>query len=166
MPRERKLALYIDGAWCSPIVGRFTPNLHHDGVSFLGSISRLARVYDIVLPEMNHSLTLLCTQPQFVEFGSRLAVASQPDQAWHVNKSDRYDILAPCAGFLRTTHADGLPICSHGQRVHPGDIVAVIEVMKLGVDVIYNGSEDACFIEYATKHAVAQNDLVAQLRLI
>ncbi len=169
MKYETKEALWLHGAWCAPCVGTFESEVkQYDAVTSIGRISQLGRTYEVVLPAGQSAVTVLYSK-SVVEYGTPLAKSIQSANTLDVSKqnTDRLiEITAPCDGFLQTVRSDGSPLFCKGAFVEPGQTIAVIELMKLGVDVIYKGKQTAKFVSYTSSTTVKCGECVAKVEMI
>ncbi len=153
-------ALLFEKTWCSPRVGTFIPAFRADDQVFLGRLVQNGRTFDVVLPTGSTTASLLVQAPSPVEYGTPLADAlDDMHKPKHVNATNQ--VIAPCDGFLKTA-PDGQPLFVHGDLVRPGDVVAVIELMKLGVDVVYQGNDVVTFNRYTEKNTVKRGDWICE----
>jgi len=169
MKYETKTAKYINETWCSPCVGTFKPEINPCGTMVsIGRIRQMGRTYEVVLPSNLQNVVLLFSDTRSVEYGTPLAKCVQAENKIldQDQKSESFiDIVAPCDGFLQTTRSDGTPLFCKGDIVEPGSTIAVIELMKLGVDVIYNGNTKVRFVEYTSSVTVKCGACVAKVEV-
>ena len=168
-------AVLIDAQWCSPVVGSYLPPERTCSADVtprqcIGKIRHFGRVYDVVLPTPHPCVRILWTTQTPVEFGTPLAISeadgahAAPLPMTHKTDPSLQQILAPCDGFLRILDASGQPFCQPGRRIKKGDILGVVEVMKLGVDILYEDAHEAEFVAYHHVDAVHRGDVVCSLK--
>ena len=56
------------------------------------------------------------------------------------------EIVSPTDGFLIYELSDGKPMIAPDTVLHPGMAVAVIEMMKIRMDVLFDGPDGARFV--------------------
>ena len=160
-------AVYLHEKWCSPVVGRFYPASinTHQNQTVIGRICHFGHTYDLIIP--NHTrVRVIHDGETSVEYGTPVAVPCEDVSSSQTEtpSEEVISITAPCDGYLRVLNASGAPLRTHGDIIHYGDILAVIEVMKLGIDILYDRQEDAVFLNYQASHTVRQGDVVCTLK--
>ncbi|MBR4985309.1 MAG: hypothetical protein IKY83_06195 [Proteobacteria bacterium] len=164
-----------DGSIESPGVGLFFARVERrDHEICLGILERFGRRYALVIPEGYR--VEMAVQRGMIAYGDCIArvvpvsegacrsgVVCQDASGSPVLGQIDADGRAACDagirrypspsdGFVLLSEADGKPFKKPGDRLCAGDIVAVIELMKVRIEVVYDGAEAAVFERYACDH--------------
>ncbi len=164
-------AVYLHGQWCSPVVGTFYPcSIQFDKTqTVIGTVSHFGHTYDLVIPVSGVRIHSVFDKETSVEYGTPVAIPHEEVEQIQPKACEASDhiirITAPCDGFLRIQNASGKPLRSPGEIIHSGDVLAVIEVMKLGVDILYENQSEAEFLSYEAENTVRQGEVVCTLKL-
>ena len=166
-------AIYVGGQWCSPVVGTFVPCMSETALNqrVIGCIRHFGRLYSLIIPGCEGRIRCLLVHETPVDYGTPVAVqenvenvdACQSASSRHEDVS-QFHVLAPCDGFLRTHDVSGRPIRAQGELVSHGMLLAIIEVMKLGIDILYEGDACAEFVAYRACATVKKGDVICTLK--
>ena len=137
----------------SPGVGRFWPfpNRRHTNEGFLiGYLIRLNEKFPIVIPDLNGRIEYLVDPGTFVHAGTPIArLCDVVNTSVPSNDSSMTQwIVSPTDGFLTCTDETGIPLKKNGDTLHKGDMIAVLEFMKIRMDILYDGPNNASFDHY------------------
>ena len=167
-------AILVGGQWCSPVVGTFVPCMSEPDLNqgAIGCIRHFGRLYSLIVPVREGRIRCLLSQEMPVDYGTPIAVVQavvenadtcQSASSVHEEVS-LFHILAPCDGFLRTHDVSGRPIRTHGELIAHGTLLAIIEVMKLGIDILYEGDDCAEFVSYNACATVKKGETICTLK--
>jgi biotin carboxyl carrier protein len=162
--RNRCLNALLDGEYlCSPMVGYFEPLADAQTGGCLGMITRRGVVYRIMGEDVAE---IIIREGKEVAYGEPLARVGERgctcEEGLAFVPTDV--ITAPCDGYMSVKNSGGVPYFQSGDVVHPGDVVAVIEVMKLGIDVTFSGEAEVIFDRYCEQNLVRRGDVVCYLK--
>ncbi|MBO4351715.1 MAG: hypothetical protein J6A01_12350 [Proteobacteria bacterium] len=137
----------------SPGVGRFWPSSNcsdADGGIRIGYLIRLNEKLPIVIPSFHGHLEYLAVSGAFVHTGTPIAQLSNVDNTSVPSNHDgtNLSIVSPADGFLTCTDETGIPLKKNGEILKPGEIIAILEFMKIRMDILYDGPNDAMFDHY------------------
>ena len=137
----------------SPGVGRFWPSSdhrHNNGDYLVGYLHRLDEKIPILIPNLHGSLEYLVEPGALVSAGLPIAkltdsretpLTSIPNEAVH-------RIVSPADGFLTCLNDVGMPFKKKGDSLKHGDIIAILEFMKIRMEILYDGTDGAMFDHY------------------
>lgn len=151
----------INNAAVSPAVGIFwraVPEFS-DNVQHLGTIHRLGETLILTAPIDVALGKIIPDDGSFVMVGDIIAdctsiqAKNDSDNLTHVVKS-------PSDGFISAVDDNGKPFAEPGTRLKHGQIIAVLELMKIRMDIIFDGPDNAVFVKYLCpeKSTVQKND--------
>lgn len=142
----------LDGSIESPGVGRFySARVCLPGETCIGVFERFGRRFALVLPG-GIEFDLEVSDGALCQFGDRLghirmgAAGGGGESA--VLAQDIIYYASPADGFVTLGDGRGEPFKRPGDVLSVGDLVAVISLMKVRIDVIYDGPEQAVFERY------------------
>jgi hypothetical protein len=148
-----------DGRILSPAVGRFYPISAPFGMSkqAIGILERLGKRYQLIVPQSLTSMVPVLSSGTFVVVGDVIAQMNtqicrrQPE---NIQPSTHHSIsiLAPASGFLILKDENGMPFQSEGKHIQYGDMIAILEFMKIRMEITYDGPEPAVFEHYLKLH--------------
>lgn len=148
-----------DGRILSPAVGRFYPISAPFGMSkqAIGILERLGKRYQLIVPQPLTSMVPVLPSGTFVAVGDVIAQMNTQicgTQTENIQPSIPQDIsiLAPASGFLILKDENGMPYQAEGKRIQCGDVIAILEFMKIRMEITYDGPEPAVFEHYLKPH--------------
>ena len=161
-----------DGQVLSPAVGCFfrCSRAVTQGYA-LGTLERLQKRYTLVVPQEFAGATPTLPSGTFVDVGDVIAHRAQADSSPNLQKMPEqtlHVIRAPASGFLIWHDDTGKPYQKPGDKLTRGDIIAVLEFMKIRMEIAFDGNEPAVFEAYSVSHqtSVETGQIIATYREI
>ncbi len=140
-----------DGTVESPGVGRyFYESSCSAEETLIGCLERLGRRYALVISGRCMFVPDLLDGAA-CEYGDRIGHIIEAAECGHQPEAHAQKVAhypAPTDGFVTILDSRGEPFKRPGDTLAPGDIVAVIELMKVRIDVLYDGPDKAVFVSY------------------
>ena len=157
----------------SPGVGIFLPYSPvrlPNGQCRIGTLIRLGETIPVVVSDFDGRVEYLVSPGTPVCAGTPVArriaaVNSVPDAGMPSADTPHATIVSPADGFLTCCDDAGIPFVKAGTVLTPGAIVAVVEFMKIRMDIAYDGPESAVFLHYTdeTRRSVRRGEPVAEI---
>ena len=132
----------------SPGVGVFvseTETGHTATQLIIGILLRLEVPVRLCIPLQIEDFCCEIPNGAFVQAGDILGRYETQHSPAVVEQNDV--MTAPADGFIRFD-TEGRFFLQPGDIIHPGDIVAVIELMKIRMDVAFDGDQEVEFVRY------------------
>ena len=163
-------AQICDGLILTPAVGRFVPSeAACQDAQIIGFLLRLQEKIPIAVADFRGSIDYLVAPGAWLEAGTPIARirASSKNK---VNKPESHAtiaIVSPADGFLCCANEDGTAFKQIGQKLHPGDCIAILEFMKIRMDIRYDGPDGLLFAGYKThmRQSVKKNECIAEAQI-
>ncbi len=134
-----------------------------DNCRCIGCIQRLNDILPLCIE--NRAQCHIAIQPNtWLMVGDIIGtIAETPDALDSLPNADT--ILSPSDGFLICHQPDGNPMVMPDSTLHPGAVIAIIELMKIRMDVVYEGPNDARFAGYigTSPRPVHRGDPIARI---
>ena len=111
----------------------------------IGTLFRLGVPLKLCIPAQIQNFCCEIPNGAFVQTGDILG--RYETQLLPVAAEKHDTISAPADGFIQF-ESGGRLFLQPGDIIHPGDIVAVIEFMKIRMDVAFDGDQDVEFVRY------------------
>ena len=153
----------------SPGVGQFllaSRKTLATGQCCIGYLRRLNEIIPITIPENHRDFEYLVKTGQIVSFGTPLVrLLDNPIvQNSDSNALNTIAIVAPADGFLTCTNDFGMPIRETDMPIRNGDVIAILEFMKIRMDITYDGT-DAIFLRYVNvdHRGVKKGETIAEV---
>ena len=164
----------------SPAVGTFDRPPLADDTHCIGVIRRLGEIIPLCIE--NTEDYLITIKPRtWLMAGDVIGTIKNPknllkkqsdtDKIADTSKNSdcraEHTISAPSDGFVIFTAPDGHPFVSANQIVQPGTVVAVLELMKIRMDIQYDGTAPATFVRYcgSSNRAVRNGEVIAIVQM-
>ncbi len=157
-----------DNRILSPAVGYFAPDTMHlqppAGCRCIGVIHRLNDTI-LLCVDTTADCSIAISPNTWLMVGDmigEIGAAAETSQAHQSGFS--HEIVSPSDGFLIFECSDGKPMVERGAVLHPGSVVAVIELMKIRMDVLYDGPDGARFGGYIghSQRPVRRGEIIAR----
>ena len=154
---------------CSPGVGYFKPSLTllPDGEVCIGILVRLETPSMLCVPGARPVRP--SGENRWVMVGDVIAEFESESTVIHdkhdpVDTKNHQTIQSPTDGFVYFHDETGQPYIASGARLSPGDVIAVIEWMKIRMDIEFSGPEGAVFETYCGRDGrpVRRGDAIAE----
>ena len=141
-----------DNRILSPAVGYFSPDTMHlqppAGCRCIGVIHRLNKTI-LLCVETAGDCSITISPNTWLMVGDCIGEIGTSAASSHEHPNGfSHEIVSPSDGFLIFELSDGKPMVEIGAVLHPGSVVAVIELMKIRMDVLYDGPDGARFVGY------------------
>lgn len=157
-----------DGRILSPAVGVFfhSSNKAMTHNTVIGILERLGKLHTLILERAVQTVNIVIPSGTPVVVGDVIAQVDEDITIIpcdHHSSSEYEQISAPAAGFVMIHDHNGRPLKSTGDKIVKGDIVAILEFMKIRMEIAYHGYEPAVFDKYLIHHqsAVQHGQIVA-----
>ncbi len=155
------------GKVLSPCAGRFISSVHgfEPVRNRIGFVYRLDEKIEIVV-EARESVHLTVSDGQWLMVGDELGALRDIQIGAETEKEEKVEeIQAPLDGFVHFSDENGELYVHPGAILHPGDIVAVLEWMKVRMEIEYNGSQEAEFEGYfgCDNRAVRRGEVIGRV---
>lgn len=147
---------------CCPGVGRFWTRAGCQSGS-LGVLERLHERFDLTVPPNLHYRVIVANGASLM-VGDVMAEICEISTSTPKTTAFAHAICAPADGYISFCDASGAPLKSAGDILHHGDIVAFLEFMKIRMEIVYSGEEDAIFGHYCgpDRRAVQCGEIIAE----
>lgn len=156
------------GEILSPGVGVFVSQTAYATASgtAIGTLERLGKRFLLMVPQGNGIIRMAIASGSLVMAGDCLAQMTEDALVSPTLCADRCTIQTPSDGFISWIAPSGQPYKSPGDTVLLGDTIAVLEFMKIRLEIAYQGSSSVIFERYCvpSSSAVLANDVIAQCK--
>lgn len=160
--------------WCviadskleSPGVGLFLDNastgLLPARAQCIGTLFRLGEYIQLLAPDHIHIRRVISSGTHLMagDVIAEIVTAEAPS----LREQTSLTLSAPADGFIAFSDAAGRPIKNPGDMIHPGDIIAFLEFMKIRMEIVYSGNADVVFDHYCgpDHRAVRSGEIIAE----
>lgn len=125
---------------------------------------RLDEKIEIVV-DAQETIHLTVSDGQWLMVGDEIGELSTSQTVTAAEKEENVEeIQAPLDGFVHFSDETGELYVHPGTILHPGDVVAVLEWMKVRMEIEYNGSQGAEFEGYfgCDNRAVRRGEIIGR----
>ena len=142
--------LIRDDKILSPGVGTFLSDNHAGSV---GILKRLHLSWSLSLPPDCTCMNIVVPNGAFVMFGDVIGDLNVSSK--NVQTADALKLYAPLDGFISFDDGTGNPLKKQGDILHSGEIVAILELMKIRMEITFDGADGCKFIGYSCSNHAA-----------
>ncbi len=151
----------VNNSIISPAVGIFCCAIpkFSDNAQSLGTIRQLGQTLILTVPNDIVCGNIVPQDGDFIMAGDIIAEYGNTRQ--NNTSSNIPNIFkSPSDGFISTVDASGIPFAEPGARLKTGQIIAIIELMKIRMDITFDGPDNAVFLNYLCpqKSTIRKND--------
>ena len=169
MPHHLICPISHDNRILSPAVGYFgTHTMHLQPPAGCRCIGVLRRLNDTILlcVDTTADLHIHISPNTWLMVGDTIGEIGRPEPSSpSLSYEGIQEIVSPTDGFLIYELSDSKPMIAPDTVLHPGMAVAVIEMMKIRMDVLFDGPDGARFVNYIgqSSRPVHRGDAVARI---
>lgn len=158
MPEFIQCHINENHVFLSPVVGTFYRKKLQAHIPqnqlYIGFVKRLDQIILLTIDKSvcsEHSVRYDIPDGTWLNVGDiigHIDLSIKPEVSDSILPSDNLVIVSPADGFIIQNDLSGKPFKTTGDTLHPGDIIAIVEFMKVRIELSFDGPDNCTFIHY------------------